>query len=62
MMKYWVEWICNQTNDKHNTDLYDTQEEALKAVPYRAYTESINIYVSYQEPMEHETNSNDVKG
>lgn len=51
-VRYWIAWIDNSTNDKHNTDLYDTQEEARKAVPYRAYPESVKVYATYTEPME----------
>lgn len=54
MIKYWVEWVDHGTNDKHSTDLYDTQEEAMKAVPtWRAYNGSIQVYLvaKYDEPM-----------
>lgn len=49
-VRYWIEWIDNQTNDRHNTDLHDTQEDAMKAVPYRAYRESIRVFATYAEP------------
>jgi hypothetical protein len=45
MVRYWVEWIDHGTNDKHSTDLHDTEEEALKAAPrWRAYRESVKVY------------------
>lgn len=58
-VRYWVAWTCNQTNDKHNTDLYDTQEDAMKAVPWRAYPESVVVYATYAEPMEYEVEGQD---
>jgi hypothetical protein len=51
-IRYWVEWIDHGTNDRHSTDLHDTQEAALKAVPtWRAYSESVKVYATYDEPM-----------
>lgn len=52
-VRYWIEWIDHSTNDRHTTDLHDTQDDALKAVPtWRAYTESVKVYATYEEPME----------
>lgn len=51
-VRYWIEWIDHSTNDRHTTDLHDTKEDAMKAVPtWRAYTESVKMYATYDEPI-----------
>lgn len=54
-VRYWIEWTNCMTNDRHNTDLHDTQEDAMRAVPtWQAYSESVKVYATYVEPMEDE--------
>lgn len=45
MVRYWIEWIDHGTNDRHTTDLHESLDEAMKAVPtWRAYNGSVKAY------------------